>query len=153
MFARTRSACPEPVSDETVKYIVLYGSPEYLGVPTNSPDGQFAPPPWKQPLEKVRQTLIAKTATWRTVTNYEASQPPLYYTLAGAWWRLGKWCGFHDGFLLYWLRFLNVFFVAVLVWLGFVAARMVFPGKPVFAARRAGVDRVHAADGILLDPK
>ena len=117
----------EPVSDETVKYIVLYGSPEYLGVPTNSPDGQFAPPPWKQPLEKVRQTLIAKTATWRTVTNYEAAQPPLYYTLAGAWWHLGKWCGFHDGFLLYWLRFLNVFFVAVLVWLGFVAARMVFP--------------------------
>jgi hypothetical protein len=44
-----------------------------------------------------------------TVTNYEASQPPLYYTLAGLWWRLGKVCGFHDGFLLYWLRFLNIF--------------------------------------------
>jgi hypothetical protein len=36
-------------------------------------------------------------------------------------------CGFHDGFLLYWVRFLNVFFVMALVWLGFVAARMVFP--------------------------
>jgi hypothetical protein len=117
----------EPVSDEAVRYIVLYGSPEYVGIPTNSPDGQFAPPPWKQPLEKVRPALIAKTATWRAVTNYEASQPPLYYTLAGAWWRLGKLCGFHDGFLLYWVRFLNVFFVAALVWLGFVAARMVFP--------------------------
>lgn len=117
----------EPVSNETVNYIVLYGSPEYLGIPTNSPDGQFAPPPWKQPLEKVRPTLIAKSATWRTVTNYEASQPPLYYLLAGAWWHLGKICGFHDGYLLYWIRFLNVLFVMVLVWLGFVAARMVFP--------------------------
>ena len=117
----------EPVSDETVRYIVLYGSPEYLGIPTNSPEGQFAPPPWKQPLEKVRPTLIAKTATWRTVTNYEASQPPLYYLLTGAWWNLGKLCGMHDGFLLYWVRFLNMFFVAVLVWLGFVAARMIFP--------------------------
>jgi hypothetical protein len=117
----------EPVSDEAVNYIVLYGSPEYVGIPTNFPDGQFPPPPWKQPLEKVRQTLIAKTATWRAVTNYEVSQPPLYYTLAGAWWRLGKVCGFHDGYLLYWVRFLNVFIVAVLVWLGYVAARMVFP--------------------------
>ncbi len=117
----------EPVSDETVRYIVLYSSPEFLGIPTNSPDGQFAPPPWKQPLEKVRAALIAKTATWRTVTNYEASQPPLYYTLAGSWWRLGKVCGFHDGFLLYWVRFLNALLVAALVGLGFVAARMVFP--------------------------
>ena len=80
----------EPVSGEAVRYIVLYGSPEYVGIPTNSPDGQFAPPPWKQPLEKVRPALIAKTATWRTVTNYEASQPPLYYMLAGAWWTPGK---------------------------------------------------------------
>ena len=117
----------EPVSDETVRYIVLYGSPEYLGIPTNSPDGQFAPPPWKRPLDDVRQTLIAKAATWRSVTNYEASQPPLYYALAGAWWRLGQMCGFHDGFLLYSVRFLNVLFVAVLVWLGFLAAQMIFP--------------------------
>ena len=117
----------EPVSDEAVRYIVLYGSPEYVGIPTNSPDGQFAPPPWKQPLEKVRQALIAKTATWQAVTNYEASQPPLYYTLAGLWWHLGKMCGFHDGFLLYWVRFLNLLLVAALVWLGFVAARMIFP--------------------------
>jgi len=117
----------EPVSDEAVNYIVLYGSPEYLGVPTSSTNSQFAPPPWKQPLEKVRQTLVAKTATWQAVTNYEAAQPPLYYALAGSWWRLGKVCGFHDGFLLYWVRFLNILFVVVLAWLGFVAARMVFP--------------------------
>ena len=117
----------EPVSNEAVDYIVLYGSPEYVGIPTNAPGGEFAPPPWKQPLEKIRPALIAKAATWRTVTNYEASQPPLYYTLAGAWWRLGKVCGFHDGFLLYWLRFLNLFFVAALVCLGYAAARMIFP--------------------------
>jgi hypothetical protein len=119
----------EPVSDEAVNYIVLYGSPEYVGIPTNSPDAHFASPPWKQPLEKVRPALIAKKAAWRAVTNYEASQPPLYYALAGAWWRLGRLCGFHDGFLLYWVRFLNVFFVVALVWLGYVAARMVFPEK------------------------
>lgn len=116
-----------PMSDEAIKYIALYGSPEYVRIPTNSPDGQFAPPLWKQPPEKVRPTLIARTADWHTVRNFESSQPPIYYMLAGSWWRLGKACGFHDGFLLYWLRFLNIFFVAGLVWLGFVAARMIFP--------------------------
>ena len=116
----------EPVSDETVRYIVLFGSPEYLAVSTNSINAQSLPP-WKQPLDIVRQTLIAKSTSWRKVTNYEASQPPLYYLLTGAWWNLGKLCGFHDGFLLYWVRFLNAVFIAVLVWLGFVAGRMIFP--------------------------
>ena len=112
-----------------VPYATLYGSPEYVGIPTNYPGGQFPPPPWTKPLEKVRPALVAKTAAWRAVTNYEAAQPPLYYTLAALWWRLGKVCGFHDGRLLYWLRFLNLLVVAILVWMGFAAARLVFPGR------------------------
>jgi hypothetical protein len=119
----------EPVSTEVVPYATLYGSPEYAGIPTNYPGGQFPPPPWTQPLEKVRPALVAKTEVWRAVTNYEAAQPPLYYTLAALWWRLGKVCGFHDGRLLYWLRFLNLLVVAILVWMGFAAARLVFPGR------------------------
>jgi hypothetical protein len=31
--------------------------------------------------------------------------------------------------LLYWLRFLNLLVVAILVWMGFAAARLVFPGR------------------------
>ena len=119
----------EPVSTEVVPYASFYGSPEYVGIPANYPDGQFPPPPWTQPLEKVRPALVAKTAVWRAVTNYEAAQPPLYYTLAALWWHLGKVCGFHDGRLLYWLRFLNLLIVAILVWMGFAAARRVFPGR------------------------
>ena len=119
----------EAVSAEVVPYATLYGSLEYVGIPANYPGGQFPPPPWTQPLEKVRPALVAKTAEWQAVTNYEAAQPPLYYTLAALWWRLGKVCGFHDGPLLYWLRFLNLFFVVALVWLGYVAARLVFPER------------------------
>jgi Predicted membrane protein (DUF2142) len=117
----------EPVSDNAVNYIVLYGASEYLGSPTNYPDGRFPSPPWTQPMEKIRPVLVAKTASWRTVTNYEASQPPLYYALAAVWWHLGKAGGLHDGSLLYWLRFLNVIFISALVWLGFTAAGLVFP--------------------------
>ena len=120
---------PDPISAEAVPYAVLYGSPEFVGIPANLPDGQFPPPPWHQPLDSVRQTLAAKAQVWNNFTNHEVSQPPLYYLLAGAWWTLGKMLGLHDGPLLYWLRFLNIFLVAALVWLGFVAARLVFPER------------------------
>jgi hypothetical protein len=119
----------EPVSDDAVNYIVLYSSSAYVGVETNYSDGRFPPPLWTQPMEKIRLALVAKTAAWRAVTNYEASQPPLYYALAASWWDLGKVCGLHDGLLLYWLRFLNVIFIIALVWLGYVSARLVFPER------------------------
>lgn len=119
----------EPVSDNAVNYIVLYSASEYVVNPTNYPDGQFPPPPWTQPLEKIRPALIVKTAAWQSVKNYEASQPPLYYMLAALWWDLGSFCGLHDGGLLYWLRFLNVIFIIALAWLGYIAARLVFPGR------------------------
>jgi hypothetical protein len=119
----------EPFSTEAVPYAALFGSPEFVGIPTNQPGGQFPPPPWRQPMDEVGQSLAAKTEAWHNVINHEASQPPLYYAIAGAWWRLGKLLGFHDGPLLYWLRFLNIFCVAALVWLGYAAARLVFPER------------------------
>jgi hypothetical protein len=119
----------EPVSAELVPYVVLYGSPEYAGLATNYPGGQFPPPPWTQPIEKFRPALTAKMEMWRSVTNYEAAQPPLYYSVAALWWHLGKICGFHDAPLLYWLRFLNLVFIMALVWLGHAAARLIFPDR------------------------
>jgi hypothetical protein len=73
--------------------------------------------------------LFSREAAWNNVRNFEASQPPLYYALAAAWWDLGKLGGLHDGLLLYWLRFLNVIFIIVLVWLGYATARLVFPER------------------------
>ncbi len=71
--------------------------------------------------------MLADKKFGRTRFNYEATQPPLYYELAAIWWRLGQWCGMHDGFLPYWLRFLNVLLVPALVWIGFWTATLVFP--------------------------
>jgi hypothetical protein len=116
----------ERVSAEATPYVVIYGTHEFLWASNNFPVEQF-PPPWTQPMEKIAPQLLSWQVSWNNVTNHETAQPPLYYTLAGSWWRLGKACGFHDGFLLYWIRFLNILFVAVLVWLGYVAARMIFP--------------------------
>src|SRR5208283_6181258 len=119
----------ELVSHEATTYVVIFGTREFLWPSNDFPVEQF-PPPWTQPMDKITPMLGSRQAAWSKVVNYEASQPPLYYTVAGLWWRLWKACGFHDGFLLYWIRFLNVFLVAALVWLGYVAARLVFPENP-----------------------
>jgi hypothetical protein len=115
----------EPMSAESAQYIVTYSTLEYLGDFHGEP---VPPPPWTQPPEKARQKLFADEAVWKKVISWEAAQQPLYYVLAGAWWNLGQWLGFEGGHLLYWLRFLNVFFIVALVWLGHVATRLIFPG-------------------------
>jgi hypothetical protein len=116
----------EPISREAMQYIVVYGSQEFLWPPETFPGGKFPPPPWTQPMEKVGPVLLAREAQWQG-ENHESSQPPLYYAIAGFWWDAGHWLGFEGGYLLYWLRFLNILFVAALVWLGYFAARTVFP--------------------------
>jgi len=113
-----------PPNAEALPFLAIYGTPEFLALPASP----IPPPPWKQPLAEVREKLVAKTAGYQNhFQNLEASYPPLYYTVAGAWWRLGKWLGLDGGRLLYWLRFLNVPLLAALVWLGWRTARKVFP--------------------------
>ena len=115
---------PEYVSEESLRYLVVYSTWEY----TRTNDTLSAPP-WKQPMSVMAPILISREIRWRSLLNYEATQPPLYYLFAGACWRLGEPLGFHDGFLLYLLHFLNMLVVGALVWAGWFAARLVFPGN------------------------
>ena len=66
------------------------------------------------------------STSWRAQVNYEVSQAPLYYALAGLWWHIGQRAGLADGRLLYWLRFLNVPLVVLMVWLAYAAMRIIF---------------------------
>lgn len=117
-----------PPCAEALPFIAIYGTPEYLWPPATQAGGKIAPPPWKLPAGTVREKLLAKEAGYREkFQNHEAASPPLYYSLAGAWWRLGKCLKLDGGVLLYWLRFLNVPLVTALVWLGWLAARNIFP--------------------------
>ncbi len=118
---------PELVSAESMQYIAIFGSQEFLWKTNLLANGQLPLPPWTQSPEVVRRYLSANEMARQNIVNYENSQPPLYYALAGLWWHLGKRCGFEGGRLLYWLRFLNMLVVAALVWVGYAAARMVFP--------------------------
>ena len=119
----------ELIWPESASLIGLMNSYAYYGTPAKFP-GDKAPPVWTEPAEKIPQDLATRSAGWQKLPNYEASQPPLYYALAGSWWHIGQWFGLHDGRLVYWLRFLNIIQVAILVWLGNVAARTIFPENP-----------------------
>ncbi len=114
-----------PPDAEALPFMVIYGTPEFLWTPASP---EIPPPPWKLPLADVREKLVAKSAAYQDhFQNHEASQPPLYYAVAGVWWRLGKMLGLDGGRLLYWLRFLNVALIVALVWLGWLAAQKIYP--------------------------
>ncbi len=124
------------VSVEASNYMTLYGTPEYLLTPQQFP---FPSPIWAAP-ERTKVRLLMWGASTRH-PNAESSQAPLYYAVAALWLRLGQFFGLAGGLLLYWIRFLNVFLAAALVWLGFAAARLIFPegrfvrlGVPVLLA-------------------
>ncbi len=117
-----------PLAEESLDFVAVYHTPEYLWSPTNFPGGKIPPPAWKLPFEVAAKNLFDTKALWRAkVKNQEASQPPIYYSIAAVWWHLGKTLGLDGGSILYWLRFLNIFFIVALVWIGHRAARTVFP--------------------------
>ena len=117
----------EAASGESARFMVLYGTREYLYAPDQMDGGKFPPPEWAQPTNATSEKLFAAKVGARLGTNHENSQAPLYYVLAAIWFDAGQACGLHGGSLLYWLRFLNLFFVAALIWLGHLAARSIFP--------------------------
>jgi len=116
-----------PPCAEARPFFLIYGTPEYIWPPSSQPNGQYPPPPWKQSFTEAAPLIQARESAWKNSVNHEASQPPLYYVIAGAWWQLGKALKFDGGFLLYWLRFFNIPVVIALVWIGWFTARKVFP--------------------------
>jgi hypothetical protein len=114
-------------SSESANYISLYGTPEYFTPPQQFKANDFPPPNWRLPAEQREDVLNRTSGWWQANENHESGEPPLYYTIAGLWLNLGRLFGIADGWLLYWVRFLNVFVAATLVWVGFAAAKLVFP--------------------------
>ncbi|HEY1786600.1 MAG TPA: DUF2142 domain-containing protein [Verrucomicrobiae bacterium] len=114
----------ETTSKEASLYLALFCSCAYLGPVGGGPS---PPPPWTLPVGQMKQAIAINSTGWQTTRDYESSEPPLYYALAGAWWDAGKCFALTPGHLLYWLRFSNIVSVVLLVWLAYVAAKMIFP--------------------------
>jgi len=116
-------------SSESAYYISLYGTPEFFMAPQQFETKDFPPPNWMLPAEQRDDVVKRNSDWWRSNQNHESGEPPLYYALAGLWLNLGRVSGITGGWLLYWVRFLNMFVAAALVWVGFVAAKLVFPDR------------------------
>lgn len=116
-------------SSESANSIALYGSPDYFVAPEQFATNDFPPPNWTLPPEQREQAVKTNSAWWRSNENHESGEPPLYYAIAGLWLNLGRLFGIAGAWLLYWVRFLNVFVAGTLVWIGFAAAKLVFPDR------------------------
>jgi hypothetical protein len=138
------------ISPDSAAYLALFASCAYFGTPDEFPGGKMPAPPWTEPAQKMQQDLVANSAAWQSQENYEVSQPPLYYVFTGVAWRLGQSLHADAGHLLYWLRFLNIAVIVALVYLAYLAARLVFPGKYFPAARRSARAGADAANCLLL---
>jgi hypothetical protein len=125
----------ELISPVTLPYLSRFASPEFLSSPEDFEGGYYGPM-GKHPAEEVAPTIAKIEEIWGRTPNQECSQPPLYYVTAAGWFHVGQWIGFNGGRALYWVRFLNVAFVAALVWLAYVAARIIFPNQ---VALRLGI--------------
>jgi hypothetical protein len=113
------------LSNESLDLIVPYASPEFLQTPDQFPDGKFPQPLWKQSGPEAAEVMDVTRTVWSRETNFESSEPPLYYVLGAAWLRLGRDIRLGGIESLYWIRFLNVPLIALVVWLGHVSARTI----------------------------
>ena len=102
----------------------VFTAPQYWG-------GNYPTPNWKLDAEARKNAEKTEATGWRTQQNYESGEPPLYYSIAALWLNFGHLLGMQDGCSLYWIRFFNLVIAAALVWVGFVAARLVFPERQI----------------------
>lgn len=114
--------------EDASRLIALYWSPEYLRRPEDLPGGVIPPPRWPVPVG-ARSVYEQRVAESTQRVNYESTQPPFYYVVAGGWYRIGEWIGVRGGHALYWTRLLNVFVCAALTWLAYAFARTFFPDR------------------------
>lgn len=119
----------ENFSSEAARYFAIYRSPEYFVSPEQY-GGQYPAPNWELPAEEQQSIANQEILSWESRTNYESGEPFGYYATAGSWLNFGHALGLRELNLLYWVRFLNVVFAAVLVWIGYQVAQIVFEGRP-----------------------
>jgi hypothetical protein len=111
----------ENFSSESIPYLAYCSSPEFFVGPEHF--REFPLPARGETPEALAQAAQA----WGHAVNAEAWQPPLYYAVGGMWLKVGQSFGFSGAHLLYWVRFLNIFLAAALIWVSFLAAREFFP--------------------------
>ncbi|MGH0029560.1 MAG: DUF2142 domain-containing protein [Myxococcota bacterium] len=110
----------------SARIFVLYGSPEY----GRAPDPATASAPLFTKPPDVVQRALERHTKHLGGPNHEAHAPPVYYAVAGAWYRLGRALGLGEAAAVFWIRVLNAGVVAALVALAWLYARRLHPDRP-----------------------
>ncbi|MCE5341467.1 MAG: DUF2142 domain-containing protein [Planctomycetaceae bacterium] len=108
-------------SSKTIQDAVIYGSPEYLSTDTNS-----CRPLWRQEDFVNSDIYVKLIEKYKKKINYEISSPPVYYFLAGMWYRAGEILGISDAMLVFWTRLINVPVFMALIWFSWRLAQICF---------------------------
>jgi hypothetical protein len=131
----------EPHSDDAVRRMRYCETWEYLYAPDHYEGGRTPPPGWFMPKAVLDVAFERAIANLAGRTNVEGAQPPLYYALAGGWYRIGQLLGLRWCSGAYFIRFLNAPVVALFVWIVALVARTLAPreaavrvGAPLLAA-------------------
>jgi hypothetical protein len=109
----------ETYSGGSADLILIYGSPEYhdtTGTILQPSSFSMASPEYE-----VYKKHILRTP------NIESTEPPVYYTIAASWYRLGKFFGLNGAAEIYWIRFLNIPICMLMVWLSYFCIKRLFP--------------------------
>jgi hypothetical protein len=133
----------ETFDRDAIQSILLYSSPEYMSPPGYLTPQTMPEPVWRRLANDPKRAEVLDTYAQKLLknVNHESTQPPLYYLVAGAWFRIGQALGLRDGTALYGMRFLNVPLALLLTWIAYVFGRTFFPedsflrlGMPLLAA-------------------
>jgi hypothetical protein len=118
----------EKFSRESSELIMLYGTWEYLE-PEESPEDSAYQPLWKLPNARETSLFSEGLVKKQRYKNHEMGAFPIYYLVAGLWYRVEQLFGLGEGDLIYSIRFLNVPLFTLLVWFSYLFARALFPEK------------------------
>jgi hypothetical protein len=121
------------VDADSAGTFVLYGTLEYLNPPERLRRHAGDIPIYQLPAAEREAAYRAGVGLWTQRTNIEAQAPPLYYLVGAAWYKLGTVFGWQDWKAAYWIRFLNPIFYALLVWISYRLASLVYPGNAFLA--------------------
>jgi len=120
---------------EVADLVVDWGSYEYNRSPETSSGGEIHLPfALREPAEPEKRARSVGSLS--RLVNWEAEGQPVYYWVAGYWWRLGGALGLKPLQQLYWLRWFNAVAAGALVALSYLGLRHHYPDR---ALPRLGV--------------
>ncbi len=120
----------ENYNRRSAELIILYNTPEYLSRPDRFADSGIYPPIWTIPNVHKTEMFHRRLSYLQNRKNHETASFPTYYIIAGLWCAAGRTIGINGGYLLYWIRFLNIPLVAVLVYFSYLIGRTFSGNNP-----------------------